>query len=171
MLVAAYIVPPRICERPCPSAERLSCPCSWHYRRVTANTPTVRCCMTCTAIAVGPYLRQPSLLQPHRLPLQHLTFVLLVIALLLTPGLANARALKQAIPSDATPSETFEASPQPTLSAAALQANPAFSLTLDSYYSRGLKHSRGLKQTSCPPSGAAISKPQQLLQLVKAFLF
>lgn len=97
---------------------------------------------------------QLAILKQCRLPrytLQHGASALLVTSLLLAPSFALARDF----PTDATPSDTFAASPQPTESAAALQTNPAFSLTLDSYYPRGLKHARGLKQSSCPDSGAS----------------
>lgn len=81
------------------------------------------------------------------------TVALLVVTVLLTPGLVAARDFPG--DSEATPSQTFLPSSQRNESAPALQANPAFALSLDAYHSQGLRrHSRSLKQSSCPNAGA-----------------
>lgn len=89
-----------------------------------------------------------------RLRLHRCTLIraLLVATVLLTPGLVSARQF----PAPATPSETFRASSQQNASAAAALPGDPFSLTLDALHSQGLRrHSRSLKQSSCPNAGIA----------------
>lgn len=94
----------------------------------------------------------------HRctLVLETRVLALLLATILFTPGLVSARD----VPVDATPSETFPASSQQNASAATVPAMPAnpFSLTLDALHSQGLsRHSRSLKQSSCPNAGTSNS--------------
>ncbi|KAL3135094.1 hypothetical protein ABBQ32_008039 [Trebouxia sp. C0010 RCD-2024] len=87
------------------------------------------------------------------------TTALLVVTILLTSGVVAARDF----PAEALPSETSPAPSQRNESAAELQANPAFSLSLDAYHSQGLRrHSRSLKQSSCPNAASASSTCQSV---------
>lgn len=91
----------------------------------------------------------------HRYTLEISIRALLVATVLFTPGPVFARDF----PANATPSETIPVSSEQNASAtvAALPTDP-FSLTLEALHSQGLRrHSRSLKQSSCPNAGTASS--------------
>lgn len=102
------------------------------------------CCMKRTAGLTG----SPSPIAACRS--HRCRAALLVVTILVTSGVVAARDFPAAA------SETFPAPSPRNESAAESQANPAFSLSLDAYHSQGLRrHSRSLKQSSCPNAGTA----------------